>query len=55
MDTLASVIKHLKHNIPSDFFGKLVVHIKSGIPVHLTEERSIKLEDEKPIPKKKDE
>ena len=45
MKNLDRIIKHLK-NLERDFYGEIVIRVKDGKAVFITEERSFKLESE---------
>lgn len=45
MENLDMVIEHLR-KLPDSFFGQIIIKVKHGRAVHLTEEKSIKLDDE---------
>lgn len=47
MDKLRKVIDYLR-TLPADFYGEVVVKVKNGIPVLITEARTLKLDDDQP-------
>ena len=44
MNPLEIVIAHLRRITP-EFYGQIVIRFKDGTPVHMSEERSIKIEE----------
>lgn len=45
MKGLDKVVEHLR-KLPEGYFGRVIIMVKQGRAVHLTEERSIRLDDE---------
>jgi hypothetical protein len=45
MNPLEIAIAHLRKITP-DFYGQIVIRFKEGKPVHISEEKSIKIEEE---------
>ena len=46
MEKLDEVVKILKREIGQDFFGTVMIKLRSGKPVHIAVERSIKMDDD---------
>lgn len=48
MDRLGVVVEYLK-KLPPDFYGQIVIRVRHGKAVLITEERSIKIDDDAQI------